>query len=60
VVHDDKQAIFKLGSRKDTFGDIKGRIANYFGLPDDKIFLMNSRKEIILSKMLVVDELFPL
>ena len=43
VMHSEKQAIFKLGSRKDTFADIKGRIANYFGLPEDKIFLTNSR-----------------
>ena len=60
VMHSEKQAIFKLGSRKDTFADIKGRIANYFGLPEDKIFLTNSRQEIILPKIRVIDELFPL
>ena len=60
VVHSDKQAIFKLGARTDTFYDIKPRIANYFGLPEDKIFLTNSKQEIILPKILVVDELFPL
>jgi len=60
VIHANKQAIFKLKTRNDTFGQIKGNIAEYFGLPKDKIFLKNSRGEIMLQKNLVIDELFPL
>jgi len=60
VIHANKQAIFKLKTRKDTFGQIKGNIAEYFGLPKDKIFLKNSRGEIMLNKNKVIDELFPL
>ena len=49
-----------LKSMHDTFEDIKEKVANYFGLPIEKIFLMNSKNQILLSKILVVDELFPL
>jgi hypothetical protein len=49
-----------LRSIHDTFGSIKDKVAKYFGLPADKIFLVNSKKQILLSKILVVDELFPL
>lgn len=60
VVHAFKKAIFKLNNREDTFGKIKGKIADYFGLPPDKIFLRNQKGEILLSKQRVIDELFPL
>lgn len=60
VRHGTKQAIFKLKSRKQTFGDIKGNIAEYFGLPKSIIFLENIKGEILLSKQKVLDELFPL
>ena len=33
VKHSNKQAIFKLKSLNDTFGEIKINIAEYFGLP---------------------------
>jgi len=36
------------------------KISNYFGLPNDKIFLKNSKEEILLSNQSVVHELFPL
>ena len=36
------------------------KIANYFGVPNDKIFLKNSKEEILLSDQIVVYELFPL
>lgn len=50
VIHARKQAVFKLKNRKDTFESIKGNIAEYFGLPKNKIFLQNARGEIMLSK----------
>ena len=60
VIHANKKAIFKLNNREDTFGVIKKYIAEYFGLPDSKIFLRNQKGEILLSKQKVIDELFPL
>ena len=60
VKHADKQAVFKLNDKKDGFGDIKGNIALYFGLPDQLIFLENSKNEIMLDKHKVIDEIFPL
>ena len=43
VYHMKKKAIFRLGSKDDTFGYIKEKIADYFGLPVEKIFLMNDK-----------------
>lgn len=60
VYHANKRALFNLNNRSDTFDDIKGKIAAYFGLPKDKIFLMNSQNMLLLGKDKVVDELFPL
>lgn len=60
VKHGTKQAIFKLKDRRNTFGDIKNNIAEYFGLPKAYIFLENVKGEILLSKHKVIDELFPL
>ena len=60
VYHMKKKAIFRLGSKDDTFGYIKEKIADYFGLPVEKIFLMNDKDQILLQNILVVDELFPL
>lgn len=48
VFHMKKKAIFKLGSREDKFGDVKLKIADYFGLPPEKIFLMNDKDQILL------------
>lgn len=52
--------MFKLGKKTETFEDIKISIASYFGLPLDKIFLTNQKKDMLLSNQTVVDELFPL
>ena len=41
VVHSNKKAIFKLKNKNDTFGSIKGNIAEYFGLPKDGVYLKN-------------------
>ena len=41
VIHSKKKAIFKLKSMDDTFGDIKGNIAEYFGLPKESVYLTN-------------------
>lgn len=41
VIHSNKKAIFKLKSMDDTFGSIKGNIAEYFGLPKDGVYLKN-------------------
>ena len=41
VVHSNKKAIFKLKKKTDTFGSIKGNIAEYFGLPKDGVYLKN-------------------
>ena len=60
VYHANKRALFNLNNRSDTFDDIKSKIAAYFGLPKDKIFLMNSQNMLLLGKDKVVDELFPL
>lgn len=60
VIHAGKKAVFQLTTLNDQFSDIKMKIANYFGLPNDKIFLKNSKEEILLSNQSVVDELFPL
>ena len=60
VNHANKKAIFQLASRDDTFGIIKKKIADYFGLPPEKIFLSNSNKVLLLDKDRVIDELFPL
>jgi len=60
VIHGNKKAIFKLKNRRDRFGNIKGSIADYFGLPPKLIFLQNSKGEILLKSHKVVDELFPL
>ena len=49
VYHMKKKAIFRLGwdgSKDDTFGYIKEKIADYFGWvagPVEKIFLMNDK-----------------
>lgn len=48
VYHMKKKAVFRLGSKDDTFGFVKEKIANYFGLPVEKIFLMNDRDQILL------------
>lgn len=60
VYHANKRALFNLKSRLDTFDDIKSKIAAYFGLPNEKIFLKNSQGMLLLGKDRVVDELFPL
>ena len=60
VIHAGKKAVFQLTSFNDLFSDIKMKIANSFGLPNDKIFLKNSKEEILLSNQSVVDEIFPL
>ena len=60
VYHANKQALFNLNNRFDTFDDIKSKIAAYFGLPDEKIFLKNKQQVLLLGKDRVVDELFPL
>lgn len=60
VINNNKQAVFKLKSKLDTFGDIKQNIAKYFGLPVKQIFLRNAKEEILLSKQSVIDELFPM
>lgn len=60
VKHADKQAIFRLKNKKETFGQIKESIAEYFGLPPKLVFLENENGEILLSKNKVIDELFPL
>jgi hypothetical protein len=39
VRHGNKKAIFKLKNRNHKFMDIKGSIADYFGLPSKLIFL---------------------
>lgn len=48
VYHMKKKAVFRLGSKDDTFGFVKEKIADYFGLPVEKIFLMNDRDQILL------------
>ena len=50
VIHANKKAIFKLKNRDDTFGHIKEKIAEYFGLPKDRIFLRNQNGEILLTR----------
>ena len=59
VIHAGKKAVFQLTTLNDKFSDIKMKIASYFGVPNDKIFLKNSKEEILLSNQSVVDELFP-
>ena len=60
VVHSNKKAVFILKKPNDSFGEIKTAIANYFGLPQDAIFLSNMKHEILLPNQYVLDELFPL
>jgi len=59
VIFAGKKAVFQLTTINDKFSDIKMKIASYFGVPNDKIFLKNSKEEILLSNQSVVDELFP-
>lgn len=60
MVHSNKKAVFILKKPNDSFGEIKVAIANYFGLPQDAIFLSNIQHEILLPNQYVLDELFPL
>ena len=60
VEHGGKSAVFKLKTKNDTIGEIKKNIAEYFGLPKEKIFLKNKKNEILLTANNVVNELFPL
>lgn len=47
--HANKKAFFMLKSKDDTVRKVKSKIADYFGLPVDKIFLKNSNGKILLS-----------
>ena len=47
-------------NKDDKFRDIKEKIARFFLLPPEDVFLKNDQDQILLDKDRVMDEIFPL
>ena len=60
VKYSNKKAIFSLTERDENFGDVRDKVAEYFGLPRDKVFLQNKKNEILLNKQPVLEEFWPM